>query len=131
MKYLFAETENSLLILLLFKLASKFIGGCITQTLYEAKGEEKFRVIKLKCDLYLLRLMCQPTTIYDVIKKLGYPNSTAHHRLRQYLDQGIVENVKSERLPSGLVKKYYKLSDIGSSLLEVVERISENYRNRH
>jgi len=115
----------------LFKLTSKFIGGYIAQTLYKAKGEERLRFIKLKCDLYLLRLMCQPTTIYDVMKKLGYANSSAYYRVHQYLDQGIIDNVKSEQLPSGLMKRYYKLSDVGSSLLEVVERISEKYGNKH
>ena len=118
-------------ILFLFKLTSEFIGGRITQTLYKAKDEKNLRFFKLKCDLYLLRLMCQPTTIYDVMKKLGYANSTAYYRVHQYLDQGIIDNVKTERLPSGLMKRYYKLSDVGSSLLEVVERICENYRNRY
>lgn len=117
-------------VLFLLMLASKFIGDCITQTLYEAKGENKLRFIKLKCDLYLLRLMCRPTTIYDVIKKLGYANSTAYNTVQEYLRQGIIKNVKSERLPSGLVKRHYKLSDLGLGLLEVVERMSENHRTR-
>lgn len=109
---------------------SKFIGDCITQTLYESKGEKKLRFIKLKCDLWLLRLIRQPTTVYDVIKKLGYAHSSAYYMIQQYLDHGIIENVKSERLPSGLTKRFYKLSDVGLSLLEVVERISENYGNK-
>lgn len=117
--------------LFLFKLTSKCIGGRITQTLYKAKDEKKPRFIKLNCDLYLLRLMGQPTTIYDVIKKLGYANSSAYNIVRQYLRHSVIQEVKSERLSSGLTKRYYKLSDIGSSLLEVVERISKNYRNRH
>lgn len=79
----------------------------------------------------LLRKLSEPTTVYDVIKKLNYPNATAYARIQEYLRQGVIQEVKSERLPSGLVKRYYKLSDIGSSLLEVVERIGENYRNKH
>lgn len=127
---LFAETENPLSTLLLFKQTLKFIGVCITQTLYKDKDQEKLRFIKVKCDLYLLRLLSRPTTVYDTIKKLGYAHSTAYYALQQYLGYGIIENVKSERLPSGLTKRYFKLSNIGLSLLEVVESISENCENR-
>lgn len=111
----------------MFMPESKLFGGHIAETLYKPKDEDRVRFIKLKCDVYLLRLLSRPTTVYDVIRKMGYAHSSAYYTLRQYHEQGIIENVRTERLPSGLTKKYYKLTDIGLSLLYVVERIIENY----
>jgi DNA-binding PadR family transcriptional regulator len=71
----------------------------------------------------------KPTTVYDVIKKLKYPHSSAHGILKQYLREGIIKDVKKERCKSGLVKKYYMLTDLGSSLLSVLEKINENRQN--
>jgi predicted transcriptional regulator len=88
--------------------------------------ERKIRYINLKCDLYLLRLLTQPTTVYDVIRKLGYAHSTAYNMLQEYLRKGIIKRVGSELLKSGLVKKYYELSDTGSGLLYVLEKMGEN-----
>jgi predicted transcriptional regulator len=105
---------------------SKAIGGFISQTVYESKVEKKLRFINLKCDLYLLRLLTQPTTVYDVIRKLGYAHSTAYNTLQDYLQLGIIKKVGSERLKSGLVKKLYTLSDTGLSLLYVLQKLSEN-----
>jgi DNA-binding PadR family transcriptional regulator len=70
--------------------------------------------------------MRQDTTIYDIIKKLDYAHSTAYNTVQEYLRNGIIENVKSEPLPSGLTKKSYRLSEIGSSLLYVMEKIGHN-----
>jgi DNA-binding PadR family transcriptional regulator len=50
--------------------------------------------------------------------------------LQQYVKYGIIENVRREPLKSGLVKKYYKLSDLGLSLLYVLEKLSENCKAR-
>lgn len=80
----------------------------------------------LKCDLYLLRMLSEPATVYDVIKKLDYPHSTAYYRLQEYLSKGIIEETKSERLKSGLTKRYYELTELGFSLLDVVEKMSQN-----
>jgi DNA-binding PadR family transcriptional regulator len=46
------------------------------------------------------------------------------------LNYGIIENVGSEPLKSGLIKKYYKLTDLGLSLLYVLEKLTENCRAR-
>lgn len=104
----------------------KVIGGFISQTLYESKAERKHRFIDLRCDLYLLRLLTQSTTVYDVIRKLGYAHSTAYNTLQEYLRQGIIEKAGSEPLKSGLVKKYYKLNEAGLGLLYVLEKMNEN-----
>jgi len=71
--------------------------------------------------------LSEPTTVYDVIKKLDYPHSTAYEMLQKYLNQGIIEQIKSERLKSGLSKKYYKLTELGLLLLGIVEQMSEKW----
>lgn len=121
----FGETEAYSLIFFLFMLVLSLSGDRITKTIYRTT-ERKLRFIKLKCDIYLLRMLSQPTTIYDVIKKLGYSNSRAYNTLQEYLSYGIIDLVGSQRLKSGLVKKFYKLNDLGLELLYVLEKLSEN-----
>jgi len=96
-------------------------GDVIGKTVYE----RNYR-FALRCDLYLLRLLSEPTTVYDVIKKLDYPHSTAYEMLQEYLNQGIIKETKSERLKSGLTKRQYRLTDLGFGLLEIAEKISNN-----
>lgn len=75
-------------------------------------------------------MLSKPTTVYDVIKKLGYSNSVAYNTLQRYLKNGIIEKAGSERLKNGLVKKFYKLSELGLELLYVLEKLSENCKRR-
>jgi len=84
----------------------------------------------IRYDLNLLRKLSEPTTVYDVIKELKYPHSSAHSILKQYLRQGIIRKVKTERLKYGFgIKKYYVLTDLGFNLLSVLEKINENRSN--
>lgn len=121
MKYFFGKIGKIFSGSILFKFLSNFFGDPIIKAAYERNYS-----FTLKCDLYLLKVLSEPTTVYDVIKKLDYPHSTAYNILQEYLDKGIIEQVKSEHLKSGLTKKYYRLTELGFSLLDVVERISEN-----
>jgi len=73
-------------------------------------------------------MLSKPTTVYDVIKKLGYSNSRAYNTLKEYLRYGIVDQVGSQPLKSGLTKKFYKLNDLGLELLYILEKLSENCR---
>jgi predicted transcriptional regulator len=122
----YCSKGNSLIDMTFIPTSSRIIGGFIHQTLYESKAERKLRFVNLKCDVYLLRLLTEPTTVYDVIRKLGYAHSTAYNTLQEYLRQGIIEKVGSEPLKSGLVKKYYRLKDAGLGLLYVLEKLGEN-----
>lgn len=124
----YCSKGNSLIDMTFIPTSSRIIGGFIHQTLYESKAERKLRFVNLKCDPYLLRRLAQPTTVYDVIKKLGYPHSTAYTMLQDYLDKGIIEQTRSERLKSGLTRRYYELTDLGSDLLEIVEKMTRNMR---
>jgi DNA-binding PadR family transcriptional regulator len=84
----------------------------------------------LKCDIYLLRKLSEPTTVYRVIKDLDYPNSTAHKRLKDFLAKGIITLVKIECIKNGKAKKLYKLTPIGLKLLDIVEEIWRiNFKN--
>lgn len=90
------------------------------------KEQENLR-ITLTCDLALLKLLSKPTCLYDVVKQLGYARSSAYCILQNYLEKGIVDVVAREKLPSGLEKKYFKLTETGLMLLEVAERIVKRY----
>ena len=78
----------------------------------------------------LLRLLLRPTCLYRVVKELGYARSSAYCILRDYLDKGIVEVVAKEKLPSGLEKKYFKLTEDGIMLLELTERVLKRYSRK-
>jgi len=84
----------------------------------------------LTCDLALLRLLTKPTCLYQVVKELGYARSSAYCILRDYLDKGIVDVVAKEKLPCGLEKKYFKLTDDGFLLLELTERMVKRYSRK-
>jgi predicted transcriptional regulator len=124
----FCRNGNSLIDMTFVPTLLRIIGDLISQTVYESKAERKSRFVNLKCDLYLLRRLTQPTTVYDVIKKLNYPHSTAYTMLQEYLHEGIIEQARSEHLKSGLTKRYYKLTDLGTDLLEIVEKMTRNMR---
>lgn len=85
-----------------------------------------------KIDLYLLKLLRQPTTVYKVIRILGYSHSSAYEALQNYLKLGIIKKVSDEPLDrGGLVRKPYTLSETGVSLLYLLERLgNENCRVR-
>lgn len=104
-------------------------GDTISRTVYESAEERNYK-FTLRCDLSLLKKLAEPTTVYDVITKLNYPHSTAYNRLQEYLQQGVIEKVKSEHLESGLTKKYYQLTTLGSELLEILEKMVENMSTR-
>ena len=84
----------------------------------------------LTCDLALLRLLTRPTCLYQVVKELGYARSSAHYILQDYLSKGLVEVVATEKLPSGLEKKYFKLTDTGFLVLDLTERIVKRYSRK-
>ena len=93
------------------------------------KDQKNFR-FTLTSDLALLRLLSRPTCLYDVVKELGYARSSAYCILHDYLDKGIVDVVAKEKLPSGLEKKYFKLTDTGFLLLDLTERIVKRYSRK-
>jgi len=84
----------------------------------------------LKCDLELLRLLKQPTSVYDVIVKLDYPRSSAHRLLKEYSSMGIIDVVERRKLKSGLTKVLYRINDLGLELLYILERLSENCKRK-
>ena len=92
----------------------------------QLRDNENFR-FTLTCDLALLRLLLRPTCLYRVVKELGYARSSAYCLLQDYLQKGIIDVVARERLPSGLEKRYYRLTDTGLLLLEVTERVVKSY----
>ena len=93
------------------------------------KDQKNFR-FTLTSDLALLRLLSRPTCLYDVVKELGYARSSAYCILHDYLDKGIVDVVAKEKLPSGLEKKYFKLTEDGIMLLELTERVLKRYSRK-
>ena len=84
----------------------------------------------LTCDLALLRLLTRPTCLYQVVKELGYARSSAHYILQDYLSKGLVEVVATEKLPSGLEKRYFQLTEDGIMLLELTERLLKRYSRK-
>ena len=81
------------------------------------------RFKSIQYDRDLLRLLCSPCTAYDVKKKLDYPYATVKGLLDRYLKDGIVKITKKEPARTGLYKKYYKLSNAGILLLQLVEMV--------
>lgn len=80
----------------------------------------------MRYDIELLRLFSKPVTVYQVIKSLGYPHSSAYSIVKHYVELGIVRNVRSEPYRTGLKKKYYMLTDLGINLLDILEKINRN-----
>lgn len=85
----------------------------------------------MRYDIELLRFLSKPVTVYQVIRSLGYPHSSAYSILKQYVELGIVRNVKSEPYRTGLKKKYYMLTNLGMNLLDVLEKINCNKLSRN
>ena len=81
-------------------------------------------------DLQVLEKLREPTTVYDLIK-IGLSASSAHNLLQKYLNQGIIKHVKTVKVPFGLgYKKYYALTELGSNLLSLLEKINNNSLNK-
>jgi hypothetical protein len=118
------KTERRLLICYFTVFYQKPLGGFISKTVYDVKSKERF--IALKCDLYLLRKLGEAKTLYDIVKELDYPRSSAYNVIHEYLLLGIIDEIRSEKLKSGLTKRYYKLSELGYELLEILEKITKN-----
>ena len=71
--------------------------------------------------------MQKPTTVYDIIKELGYPHSSAYNIIQEYLEQGIIHHFKTVKVRFGIgFKKYYMLTDLGLNLLNLLEKINNN-----
>jgi len=90
---------------------------------------QRHRLNSIRYDLKMLRMLSEPTTVYDVIKKLNYPHSSAHSLLQQYLRQGIISSIRIERYRSGLNKRYYMLTELGNRLLSLLEKVNNNRFN--
>jgi DNA-binding PadR family transcriptional regulator len=66
--------------------------------------------------------------IYDLVKE-GFRPSSAYSILKEFAKQGIVD-VRTEKIDTGFkVKRYYKLNELGRSLLEILEKIEKNRLN--
>jgi DNA-binding PadR family transcriptional regulator len=94
----------------------------VTIEFLSEKSRAKVRTVKY--DLSLLKSLEDPSTIYDLLKKLDYPHSTLHRLLNQYSEAGIISIVKSEPYRTGRMKKFYRLTERGEYfLVEDMERI--------
>jgi DNA-binding PadR family transcriptional regulator len=66
--------------------------------------------------------------VYDLVKE-GFRPSSAYSILKKFAKQGIVD-VRTEKIVTGFkVKRYYKLNELGRSLLEILEKINKNRLN--
>jgi DNA-binding PadR family transcriptional regulator len=66
--------------------------------------------------------------IYDLVKE-GFRPSSAYSILKEFAKQGIVD-VRTEKIATGFgVKRYYKLNELGRSLLEILKKIDKNRLN--
>lgn len=81
------------------------------------------RLKTIHYDLDLLMILHRPCTAYDIKKELAYPYSSVTLFLNRYLEDGIVTIVREERARTGLLKKYYQLSDAGVLLLRLAKML--------
>jgi DNA-binding IclR family transcriptional regulator len=93
----------------------------IAVTLTFIVGKSRVKLRSIKYDLDLLRSLRQPSTLYDLLKKLHYPHASLHRLLREYSNIGLISVVKSEPYGIGKVKRYYKLNERGEDFLKLVE----------
>lgn len=85
----------------------------------------------IKYDIKLLSRLQNPTTCYDLIKEFGYAHSSAHGILQDYLRQEIIKTVKTEKIEYGIgFKRYYRLTDLGFDLFNILEKINKNRMNK-
>jgi DNA-binding PadR family transcriptional regulator len=88
------------------------------------KHKKRYRLSTLRYDTSLLERLKQETCVYDLVRE-GFARSSAYKILKEYERRGIV-NVRVEKTKVGFkIKRYYKLNDLGLSLLEIVRRMNE------
>ena len=63
----------------------------------------------------LLSLKDKEKTLYELQKEFG--SASIHSVLKEMAGMGVIVVVREEKLPNGLTKKWYSVTDLGERLL--------------